>query len=340
MLIVAAACVLPISVPVAAAQVGDAPASEAAAMPPSAGSVDPPEAVQAQYRDVVARAVSEFGARRWAEARALFLQAHAMWPSARTFRTLGMTSFELRSYARALQELQAALDDPRRPLPDDQRHQVSQLLDQTRAFVGTYRVRLVPAGASLLVDGAPRALGQDGVLLLEVGSHELIARAPGHTESRRRLDVQGHEDEQLVIELTAQQEAASAPVAAPIPAPALSVQASEEPAPKGHRLWTWVAAGSAVALGGATAVLWAVSKSNFKSKKEYCGAQVGTKNACTPSNTDTSGITTPQYVGDVTLGLGIAAAVGAIALFFVEGGSQETAHVSVGPGAVQLRGTF
>src|SRR6185436_3881290 len=84
----------------------------------------PPESVQAQYRDVVARAVAEFDGGRWAEARSLFLQAHALWPSARTLRTLGMTSFELRNYARALEELETSLRDERRPLPDDQRRQV------------------------------------------------------------------------------------------------------------------------------------------------------------------------------------------------------------------------
>lgn len=103
-------------------QPGTAPQPAVTPVPAVATApTDPPKDVQATYRGVVMHAVSEFDAGRSAEARALFLRAHELWPSARTLRTLGMTAFDLRMYPRALEELQGALDDARRPLPDDQR---------------------------------------------------------------------------------------------------------------------------------------------------------------------------------------------------------------------------
>jgi hypothetical protein len=304
--------------------------------PAPAASGDPAPEVQAEYRDVVARAVTEFDAGRWAEARALFLHAHELWPSARTFRTLGMTSFELRAYAQALSELQTALTDPRRPLPDDQRAQVQALLEQARAFVGRYRVQLTPASAELRVDGAPVALGQDGSLLLEVGRHELRARATGYVEQMRRIDVQGRDDEALVLELQPEQIAA-APIAAPSPAP----QTTTTDAPRHRkRLWTWIAAGTAVALGGTSTALWLASDSKYDKEFDGChtnGANKPPTCAKDEVNTSWQDLQTAHYV---TLGLAIGAGVAAVALFFVEGGTEETAQVSFGPSGAQVRGRF
>src|SRR5262245_12806154 len=50
------------------------------------------------YEQLITRALTEFDARNFAEARALFLQAHALRPTARTLRGIGVTEFELRNY--------------------------------------------------------------------------------------------------------------------------------------------------------------------------------------------------------------------------------------------------
>lgn len=173
-----------------------APAEQPATAVPAGRPAD----VQAAYRVIVTHAVSEFDAGHFAEARSLFVRAHELWPSARTLRTLGMTSFELLMYPRALEELQAALDDSRRTLPQDQRAQVLSLIEQTRAFVGRYSLRLSPAEAKLLVDGAPHPPSA-GVLVLAVGDHTLLARAPGFSELRLTLVVHGREDEELALSL-------------------------------------------------------------------------------------------------------------------------------------------
>jgi tetratricopeptide (TPR) repeat protein len=279
--------------------------------------------------------VVEFDAGRWNEARALFVRAHELWPSARSLRTLGMTAYELRNYAQALTELQAALDDPRRALDPDERAQVSVLIEQTRAFVGRYRVRLSPADAALMVDNAPRALGPEGVLVLEVGTHELVARAEGREPMRRRLDVQGREDAEIELTLAP---TADAQVAAPATPSVLTPEPSAEPkAEGGSRLWTWIVGGTAVALGATSAGLWLASESKYDKLRDKCD-----KTPCERGTTDTSSIATLETAHQVTLGLALTAGVGALVLYFVEGDSDEhqAEGVSIGLGTLGVHGRF
>src|SRR5688500_11195422 len=108
----------------------------------------------AAYRPLIDDAVREFSEGHWEEARALFRRAHDLYPNARTLRGIGMASFELRDYLSALRALRESLTDRRQPLTAEQRSRVDELLDRTRAFIATYRVR-APSGATIIVDGVP-----------------------------------------------------------------------------------------------------------------------------------------------------------------------------------------
>ena len=112
----------------------------------------------------------------WAEARALFLKVHALSPSARSLRGLGITSFELRHYVQAIREFQEALADKRSPLTEVQRKEAQDIIARAQGFVGTVEVVLEPRGATLLVDMEETAARE---LLLDLGDYELRARAPG-----------------------------------------------------------------------------------------------------------------------------------------------------------------
>jgi hypothetical protein len=253
-----------------AAPMGEAPE------PPS--SEAPSAAVQADYREIVERAVVEFDAGRFAEARAFFLRGHELWPSARTYRVLGMTSFELRHYALALQELEAAISDTRRALGDEQRTEVMRLIEQARGFVGRYRVHVSPPDAQLMVDGEVTSLPSDGTLRLEVGSHELLLRAEGHGELRRRLIVDGGEDEAVSIELTP-----LTPMAAAIaPAPAASAEPPRKtmrssPADDGFELWPWTLGGG-VLTGGAALVFFLRADAKAECAPDCSDAEVSSIN--------------------------------------------------------------
>jgi len=170
----------------------------------------------AGYRAVVERALVEFSAGRWAEARALFRRAHALEPNARALRGIGMASFEMREYPEAIRAFEAALNDPRQPLDEAQRAHVVELLRQAEGFVAIYTIELSPPEARLTVDDLPATLAGDR-LVLAIGRHQLRAEADGFEPSDRRLRVVGGERGALSITLEPEPPAIAAAPARPTP---------------------------------------------------------------------------------------------------------------------------
>lgn len=168
------------------------------------------------YAALVREAVAEFDAHRFEEARALFRQAHARAPSARTLRGIGLASFEMGDYVEAHRALEASLADPRRPLTEGQRAVVAEVLARAHRFVGRYALELAPDDAVVRVDGAPALRGADGRLVLGLGAHEVSAEAPGHAPARERVVVGGGEEGALRLSLAP---VAAAVLAPPPPAP-------------------------------------------------------------------------------------------------------------------------
>jgi len=167
-----------------------------AAVAPAAAQ-EPPAA----YREIIADAVTEFDEGRWPEARALFERAHALFPNARTLRGIGMCAFEMRQYAEAIRHLEWALSEPRRALTEAQREETEALVERARTFVGRFRVTTDPPGAEVRIDGAVPRRGEDGAVMLAVGEHNLVARAPGREDATRALTVTGGEDAVVTLSL-------------------------------------------------------------------------------------------------------------------------------------------
>jgi hypothetical protein len=165
----------------------------------TSADVEAQRASRRQYDRVIREAVSEFDASRWAEARALFEQAHELFPSARTLRGLGMCAFELREYDHAIRILSEALTDDRRPLSRRQSTQVQDLITRARAFIGRWRVTLEPPEAILTVDDAPAEPNEAGELVLGVGAHTLEATLDGYLVERRRIEVHGGEELEIAL---------------------------------------------------------------------------------------------------------------------------------------------
>lgn len=283
-----------------------------------------PSAIDRDYQRTVADAVSEYDRGNWAEARALFLQAHALQPSARTLRTLGMTAFELRDYPSAARELQAALDDPRRPLDDRLRAEVEALLDRTLAFVGRFQVSLDPANATLSVDDQPLRLASDGSLVLGVGKHTLRATAVGRAPAQRTLQVEGHEHSSVELRLVAEVPAPAMPIAH------VALSASEAPSAAAEapvRTWTWAAAASAAAFSGAALGLWVAGDGELADLKRLCSSKPG--GACRKGDIDETKLKTLDALSTASAVTAGAATIAAIALFFVEGGAQPESKTRV-----------
>jgi hypothetical protein len=144
-----------------------------------------------EYEAAIRNAVAESAAGNFTEARRLLERAHALRPSARTLRGLGITAFELRRYADSRGELSAALNDPRTPLTDVQRKEVEELLEKLRPFVGTVKLEIAPRQARLYVDDR-EVEGRE--LLLGLGSYQVSVRAPGYREVQLRLVIDGGEE--------------------------------------------------------------------------------------------------------------------------------------------------
>jgi hypothetical protein len=161
------------------------------------------DAEPAGYRTAIDAAVAEFDASNFQEARALFSQAHELFPNARTLRGLGMVEFELRNYGMSIAHLREALDARQRPLEGELRLQTEHLLSRAQSFVATVHLDVRPEneGASVLVDGVPVTLGPGGVLVLEVGDRVVEVRNDGFMPEKRRLSLRGGEQQRLVIAL-------------------------------------------------------------------------------------------------------------------------------------------
>ena len=201
-----------------------------------------------EYQTLIDRALSEYEARNFAEARALFLQAHAVYPNARTLRGLGMVAFELKTYPESITRLEAALAAQVKPLTGELRSETLELLARAKAFVGTYELDIKPElqSTQIVVDEVPVEHAPHQGLTLSVGEHVLQVQTPGYQEEKRALSVKGGELERIVIEL---KDTLSAPLLA----------TSAQPKREEHSVWSspwlWTGVGAVVVGGVLTAVL-------------------------------------------------------------------------------------
>lgn len=218
----------------------------------------------ASYEALIPEALSEFNAGNYAEARALFEQAHALKPSARTMRGLAITSYELKRYVQSLRELEAALAEQRSPLTPEQSTRVRELMAKARRFVGKVRFATAPSSASVFVDERPV---EGGELLLDMGIYRVLVRAPGYRTAELKLVVNGGEDltERVALvplDVSPERAAASAATGDDATKPA-SAHVSDADETAGTSVvstwWFWTSIG-AVAIGG-TAVALAIGLS-------------------------------------------------------------------------------
>ena len=208
------------------------------------------------YSQVIQDALVEFDAGNYGEARVMFEQAHALRPSARTLRGMGMTSFELKEYVRSEQELNAALIDLRQPLSDAQRKEALALLLRLEHYIGKVHVRTEPDKATVTLDGVRMASAE---FKADLGKHELAAEAPGYRTLTRTISVEGGKTQVLDLKLSPVDLEASAPP----PAPQVTL-APQAPVPSTHSddggsvvetWWFWTAIGVVAAAGVTTAVI-------------------------------------------------------------------------------------
>jgi tetratricopeptide (TPR) repeat protein len=217
------------------------------------GSEDP------AYRKAIKEGLAEFSALHFEEARSLFRRAHDISPNARTFRGIGMTSFELRDYVAAVRNLSAALKDSRKPLSSEQRKNAQDLLERSRALVDVYLLAVSPHEARVLIDGRAPELDDDGTLLLGVGQHNLEVSAPDMVMRSLPINVRGGERKELSVTLEPTFVASASPTdAAGVEAPAKP--RSDVASNKVATIWL-LAGGGAALLAIGSGIYWAAQES-------------------------------------------------------------------------------
>jgi hypothetical protein len=226
--------------------------------PAARGSAQASDA-SADYQRAVQDALQEYQATNFAEAYALFEHAHRLRPSARTWRCLGMTSFEMSQYVRAQAELRAALDDTRQRLTPAQHAEVVGLLDRIAHYIATLEVKTKPSSADVMLDGQTVA----GKITVNLGEHELAVRSQGYQPVLRKVIIEGGKAQSVEIELLPLpvESDAPAPIAqsaelAPAPLPLVTAAPASPPrdTPVWERWWFWTAIG-VVAAGSVAAIV-------------------------------------------------------------------------------------
>jgi hypothetical protein len=318
-----------------------APLAEAQGTPGMPPRPEQTANASSNYDRLIEQALAAFAAHDHTQARQMFEQAHALRPSARTLRGLGITAVELKQYTQAKAELEAALADGRQPLTDVQRAEVSALLDWMRSSLGLLLVVIAePASAQLQIDNKPAQLGSDGIALLEPGPHEILAQAEGFEPQTRSVNVENGKELRVLLHLQplgSRVEVAAAQALKPIGPPSEVVAAAQvSPKPAHPTLVQWLLLGGSGAVAITGGVLLGLALSD-KSTVEHA-------NGKTLAEIESAHDRVPvlSSVGAVMLGVGLAGA-GATLGWLLLGDRDESRPSTtlwLGPASVQVRGVL
>jgi hypothetical protein len=296
----------------------------------------------AEYQQLVQQGLREYGLGNFSEAKAFFAQAHALSPNARTLRGLGMSSYELRHYVEASGYFEQALDSAERPLTLQMRGEVSQLLRQARSFMTHVKVTLEPSTAELRVDTRPGVTDANGQLLLDPGTHELVAEAPNHEPVSRSIRTDGGEQLTLRLSLHAQNDNKSdAPVAAETAAPSPSTASTTHHNDGSVGPWVLIGVSAAVAItGGVLLGLSAKDKSSVENPSHPDGMAPRWSDSLSAAQ---DRVLPLSIAGFAALGVGVAGlAAGVIWKVSSGGGGTESAsaQLEVSPSGLRVKGHF
>lgn len=312
-----------------------------AALPRAAAQTS--QAAQPDYHTLVQKGLREYELGNFHEARAFFQQAHQLSPNARTLRGLGMTSYEMRRYVEAIDYFQRALAASERALTAQMRAEVTQLLTQARSFVTKLHLSVTPANAQLRLDTREVARDQDGAILMDPGTHELVVEAPGHEPVTRTIRSDGAEALTLAIDLRNSQTSAEPAAVELAFAPPLAARSADRAAarqPSDNSLAPYVVIGVSAAVAITGGVLLAVALSNKAAVEQPEGASDGG-----PRYADYQGkadsVLPLSAAGISALSLGVVGAAAGLAWKLMSDRERgPTATLLVSPGALSLRGQF
>jgi len=142
------------------------------------------------YERALSQSLAAHARGDYATARTFMEEAHALEPSARTLRGLGIIAHAEGRLVEAVAPLEASLTSTVRPLTPALRSTVQELLGRVLAQVARVRLTLVPSVSTVQVDGREPVLHGRDEILLSPGSHHIDVRAPGRAPHALVLDAQ------------------------------------------------------------------------------------------------------------------------------------------------------
>jgi tetratricopeptide (TPR) repeat protein len=274
-----------------------------------------PAAAGASYEAALAESLAAHARGDYAAAQLFMERAHALEPSARTLRGLGIVAFARGAHADAIRHLDAAMASETRPLPPELRASVEELLAHAWAQVGRYELAVDAEHATFVVDGAPPNFYAPRTVILAAGEHRLLVQAQGRVPHELRLQVRPGEQRSLFVVLSRQ-------AAEDVPPPLTPPPTPSEP----HTGWTparrWALVGAGSALVASSAVVWGLAIARLHRIAEDCREQEDA--ACSEREAEGA------YRGENIEGLGISAVVllSAGAATFLTVGALELWHTS------------
>jgi tetratricopeptide (TPR) repeat protein len=305
-----------------------------------------------RYAALLKQGVDAFTQGEWQAARAAFERAHAIEPTARTYRGLALCDFELGNYAHSVRELEAALNDPRRPLTAELRVQVLRTLERAMRDAGRVHLMLPEGVSELRVDGHVEHLPEGGVVLLDPGSHTLLVSIDGRERITRQIEIDNGESQNLIIAALPLRHAELQPLGVGATAAAAQQQPVQVLQPmaaasSGPRIWSWVGLGLTAAAGaGAAGLAVATGEKHaaFSAQQQAYAARLAAGDGGTPPSEQHK--RSGQRLELLTnLSLAACGVLGAatVALFILERpGAEQPVQVraALHPSGIALQGQF
>jgi hypothetical protein len=177
------------------------------------------------WRTLFQEARSAFGRGRFQRARALYLEAYALKPTAKILGNLAQVEISLQKYVDAATHAEMALRQLGRN-PGVERDWAT-----AKRNVGTLRVTTNVDGALVEIDGEPRGRTPlEGALYVEPGEHEVRVTVERASKVERRIQLEAGMEQRLDIALV-REDTTTRPVAADVGSQGTTAGASSSAKP-------------------------------------------------------------------------------------------------------------
>jgi hypothetical protein len=140
------------------------------------------------YDDALSRALDAHSRGDYELARLFMERAHTLEPSARTLRGLAIVAIAQSRFLDAIRRLDAALASDVKPLTEELRANVKELLAHAWSQVGRYEVVIDPPEGDFLVNRRPPDLYGPRTIVLPPGAYLLTIVVPGRQPHDIKLE--------------------------------------------------------------------------------------------------------------------------------------------------------